>query len=202
MSIIKVRGGGLTAVQGAIGSVTNLVDQFAAMFAVDVVGVFGQKSYAQLFKAARAVKANVLESSKLMDHPKENGSLVTDFRIIRPAEIELGVICTGASYKDVFKEIKYTFTNAIICTVTTRADAYMNMVIESMPHDETPDMADVIMVPLRMREVQEFASQYQALPAEQVAKPTDQSTVQRGTVQPQQSSVAYSAAQKLGFFSN
>ncbi len=149
----------------------------------DVVAVY-DSSWNQVFPLARAMKINVLPTSKLMDHPIEDGATRTDFRIFNPTEIELSVICTSRQYKSVYQQIKSAYLSGDVFFVTSKADTYSNMMIQAMPHDEIPDMFDVISVAIKMRQVILVATQYQPLPAAQVQDPNDQSTVNTGATTP------------------
>lgn len=182
-------------IQADISIVSQAFAQFDALFALDVVAVL-DSDFNQLFDLARPMKANINPQSKLMMHPIEDGSLITDFRIILPLEIELGMLITGDEYRSVYQQIKTSFLNADSLIVQTRADTYFNMVIEAMPHDESVDQFDVLPIALKLKEAILIQVQYQALPPEAVATPADQSTVKRGAQQPQ-NSIAYDGLQAV-----
>lgn len=149
----------------------------------DVVAVF-DSSYNQVFQLARSMKLNVLPSSKLMDHPIENGATRSDFRVFNPTDLELSVVCTSDNYQAVYQQIKTAYLSGDVFFVTSKADTYSNMMIQAIPHDEIPDMFDVITVAIKMREVILVQTQYQPLPAAQVRDVNDQSTVNTGATTP------------------
>jgi len=192
MSFINVVGN----VQGAVGAVNNFADSILSMFGVDTTGVFDNVTFEQLFDTARPIKANINRSSKIMDHPIENGSIVSDFSIIMPVGIELSMILTGEEYASVYQEMKNYFLSRTLVSIQTRADVFDDMIIEAMPHEESPDMFDVLPVAFKFREVQMITVQYQSLAPQNVQSPTDESTVSRGAQQPQ-TSVLYDASQFL-----
>lgn len=147
---------------------------------VDVVGVF-DSDFNQLFADGRPIKANVLEQSKVMDHPLETGATISDHRVILPVEIELTMILgSRGEYRDTYNEIKALFSQVDTLVVQTRTGTYANMIIEKMPHDETPDVFDAIPLVVKLREVQFVTAQFQALPPKAVAKKRNASTVKRG----------------------
>lgn len=193
MSILNLVGN----VQGDIGAVRNIASSILSYFGVDVVGVFDNDTFDQLFSTARPMKANVTRQQKIMDHPIELGSLVSDFAIILPVEIELSMLLTGSEYEAMYQEIKLYWSTQTLVSVQTKADTFSNMLIQAMPHEETPEMFDVIPLALKLREVQMVTVQYQALPPPAVAAPTDASTVQRGAQQPQ-TSILYDMKNYLG----
>lgn len=169
-------------------------DSVVSSQAFDVVAIVDPATGLQLFEAAELMKASVGPSSKLMDHPLEDGSPVTDYKIILPVAIELSMLINAQDQESTYAQITDAFLDSTFLTVRTNADTFENMVIESMPHDETPEMFGILALSIRLREVQLISVQYQPLPPQAVAQPTDQSTVNRGDQQPKQAnSVLYDA---------
>jgi hypothetical protein len=175
-------------IQGTLGAVQNFASSVLSMFGVDVVGVFDNTAYTQLFQSARPMKANVNRQLKIMDHPIESGAIISDFAIVLPVEIELSMLLTGDEYADMYKSILAYFETQTLVSVQLKSYTFANMLIQAMPHEETPEMFDVVPVALKLREVQLVQVQYQALSSSNVQDTTDQSTTQRGTQQPQAAS--------------
>lgn len=121
--------------------------------AQDVVGVFTQSSYSQVFEKARPIKAKVIELSSVMSHPVEDGSTVTDFKVILPIEIELSMILNSDDYKSVYQTIKDHFLKSTILTVQTKSGTYQNMIISAMPHDEDTEVFDSLTLAIKLVEV-------------------------------------------------
>lgn len=184
-------------VQGIIGSVVNFTQSIVSMFGVDVVGIYDNDTFDQLFQTARPAKANITRDAKIMEHPIETGSIRQDFMIIQPVTIELSLMLLGNEYQPVYQQIKQYFMTGTPVSIQTKADVFPDMVIQAMPHEETPDMFDAIPLAVRLREVQQFTVQYQALTSTQVSQPADQSTVDAGQQQPK-SSVLYDIGSFLG----
>ena len=137
-----------------------------------------------------------------MDHPIEDGSIITDFRVILPTALELSVVCSGDDFADVFQQIKNAYLSEDVFTVTTRVDTYTNMVIAAYPHDETPEMFDGVLIAVKFREAILVQSQYQPLPAQQVSNPNDQSTVNTGSTTPQTPNGSQSGSALSSMFPN
>lgn len=161
----------------------------------DVVGIFDPATGNQLFTEAAAMKCNVNRSSKIMDHPLENGSPVSDYKIINPIEIDLGIMIDSQDLANTYGLISAAFASSQFLTVQTNAGSFVDMVIQGLPHDESPDMYGMLVLGLRLREIQLVTVQFQALTASDVEKPTDQSTVNIGeqtpAVAPPQNSALY-----------
>lgn len=176
-------------VQGIIGTGVNFVNSILSLFGVDVVGVYDNDTFEQLFKTARPMKANISRVRKVMEHPIETGSIVQDFAITMPTEIELSMVLNSGDYPAVYKTILDYFLNGTYVSIQTKADTFYNMIIQAMPHEESADMFDAIPLAIKLKHVQQVLVQYQALAPAQVAQPQDQSTVNVGTQQPQESAL-------------
>ena len=125
-------------------------------------------SIGQLFPNARPMRATIRETSKLMEHPVETGVILTDHHIINPVEIDIPMIVSNTSsgvigaltglttsqaYAATYSEIRQNFINATLLAVKTNVGVYNNMVIADMPHEENPDMFDVITINLHLKQV-------------------------------------------------
>ena len=117
-----------------------------------------------------------------MNHPVESGAIISDFMVELPIELDVSIICDGVDYVATYQEIKAAYLSKEAHIVVAKADTYSNMVIQAIPHEETPDMYDVLVVGIKMREVILVDTQYQALTATNVANPNDQSTVNSGEI--------------------
>lgn len=145
--------------------------------AVDVTGLFDE-NFTQLVAGARPLKAIVKEEARVLDHPVEDGSSITDHRVMLPTEIELSLMLGDPSGD--YAQLRGMYRRAELFTVQTRTDSYPRMLIQAMPHDEDPMVFDAVPMALRLRQVTLVEAQFQALPARQVARPRDASTQRRG----------------------
>ncbi len=145
----------------------------------DVVGVFDSQ-FRQVFINARPMKASVRENSRTMEHPLENGQVISDYRILLPIDIDLPMIVSAAFYRDTYAQIRQLFNSAELLQVQTRATNYGNMIIAEMPHEETPEFYDVLTINLHFRQVQIVQASSSFSPAD----PTEVSTQQRGEQNP------------------
>lgn len=130
----------------------NILATLLPSFAVDTVAVFTQ-DFTQIFRDARALKAIVKEQSKVMEHPVESGTIITDHRIILPIEIELSLLLTKDDYKDVYQTIRGYYLQGTLLVVQTRSGVYQNMLIQQIPHEENPDMYDALALAMTLKQV-------------------------------------------------
>lgn len=151
--------------------------------AQDVVAVL-DSSFAQVFQRARAIKLTVDRSSKAMEHPLETGAVITDHRIINPVTAELSVICSSSDFRAVYQQIADLFKRGELLIVQGRVDSFASMLIEKMPHEESPDVLDGVSVAITLKEAQFVQAQFSTLPVTKVAKPKDSDTSKRGQQEP------------------
>lgn len=149
----------------------------------DVVAVL-DANFEQVFEEARTIKATIMRESKAMEHPLETGATVTDHRIILPVSIELSMILSSADYRAVYQQVRDLFKAGKLLTVQTRVDSFTSMLIEKMPHDETPEMFDGVAMALTLKEAQFVQPQFSTV---KVAKPKNSATVKSGQKQPTES---------------
>lgn len=153
----------------------------------DVVGVYDEK-YNQLFPTARPMRATVLPTALLMDHPMESGATVSDHKIIKPTEISLMMFLGDDEHAIIYQEVKSAFTGNDLLIVQTRTDSYKNMAIVDMTHEETPEHLDAVVMQIKLREVLLVTAQFQALPPRKVKRQADAGTKDRGEQTPKRSS--------------
>lgn len=164
--------------------------------AQDVVAVL-KSDFSQVFEKARAIKATVMRSAKVMEHPLETGSSIVDHRIVLPTTIELALILSSEDYRAVYQQVADLFKRGELLTVQTRVESFASMLIEKMPHDETPEMLDGVALALTLKEAQFVQPQFSQL---RVRQARDSNTVQRGQQQPISTPPARKQSVLSGFF--
>lgn len=155
-----------------------LIDTLLPSFAVDYVAIYDSE-FRQIFNKARPLRATIRESSKVMEHPVENGSVISDHRIVLPIEIELALTLTTRDYEDTYYSIKQYYLDSSLLNIQTRSDLYRSMVIESMPHEENPEQYDTITIILTLKQVLFTEPRYSVVPRNASA----QTTVDKGVQQ-------------------
>lgn len=129
----------------------------------DVVAVYDTDFY-QLFADARAIKASVKPSAKLMKHPVESGNSIVDNRIVEPLTIELHFILLAETYIDTYNQILQTFNGSSLLYVQTKTGIYGNMAMQACPHEEDPSKFDTIAITIPFEEVKIVVSTTSELP--------------------------------------
>jgi len=119
----------------------------------DAVAIL-DSNFDQVFPNARPMRGEVIPRSRLMDHPLETGQIITDYKIVLPIEIVIPMLVPALFYRNTYQEIWNLWQTSELLTVQMRASNYPNMIIAELPHEEKPDMYDVITINLRFRQVQ------------------------------------------------
>lgn len=180
-----------------VGRVVGLQASYASTQAADVVGVF-DNDFNQLFTDARTISVQVKERIKLMKHPVELGSQITDHRVIEPIEISMMMILTPDTYVDTYEQIRALKSTNDTVQIQTKAALYPSMMLGDLPHKEDPEHFDTITVQLKFEEVRFVQVQTSDLPSSTVnsgnknahtTTPTNASTASEKTAK---SSAAYS----------
>lgn len=121
------------------------------MINTEIVGIYN--GHLQVFRNAQIRDAQIKETATLMNHPIESGTIVTDHKIINPTEIIFNMVISSQDYKNVYYTIQKAFKDSTFLTVQTKAAVYTNMIINNLPHKESPDNFNSLIVLLHLKEV-------------------------------------------------
>lgn len=153
----------------------------------DAVAVFNSE-FQQVFADARPLNARVRPRAHVLDHPLENGEPVSDHKVIMPVEIDLMLMAVSENYRDVYAEITGLYATSELLMVQTRASTYENMVIAEMPHEERPELFDILPITLRLRSIKFVEPESSYAPKDETRADTkslgEQSAAGSVTVQP------------------
>ncbi len=110
---------------------------------MDVTAILNE-SGEQLFSTAQLLKASVSPSNTFAQHPVEDGTVVSDNKIINQVRISIPMVLDSNDYKDVYKAIQDTSNNAVKLSIQTRVATFNKMYIESFPSEESAAMFDTV----------------------------------------------------------
>lgn len=144
----------------------------------EYIAIFDQ-DYNQMFKEAKFLDVRVRETSRAMEHPLESGAIITDHRIILPVEIDLVVLLNASDYFSLYAQIRENFFDSTLFIVQTRTGVYENQMITALPHAETAEIFDGVIIDLSFRQVLIVSSSSSYSPQNS----SDSDTVNRGTQQ-------------------
>ena len=165
------------------------------------VGIYNS-DFRQVLITSKPLRASVNASSKIFSHPIENGSSVNDHKIINPTEIEINMVLAPVEYRSIYQEIKQLFLSDSLLTVQTKTDVYKNVTIKDLPHEETPDVADTVIVTLKMVETFFATAVYGPFPANAVRNINQSSTIDRGEQLPRDANASKGSFLYRQFYGN
>jgi len=110
---------------------------------MDVTAILNEAGE-QLFPTAKLLKASVAPSNSFAQHPVEDGTVVSDNKIINQVRISIPMILDSNDYKDVYKAIQDASNNTTMLSIQTRVSTFNKMYIESYPSEESAAMFDTV----------------------------------------------------------
>ena len=102
---------------------------------------------------ADAMKYSEKRSSEICDHPIENGTPVTDHKIIQPREFTLTVALPALYGGMVLRTLERYFLNSDKIIVKCATGVYRNMILTDKPTNITPNDLERPMYDLELKEV-------------------------------------------------
>lgn len=103
----------------------------------ELIGIFSNENYEQVFLNASLMNLGVTNQSKIMTHPLEDGSEKSDHQIFELIKISIQIILSSEDYVSVYQNIEKGYRTHTLYTIQTKVNVYKNMMIDSMPHEET-----------------------------------------------------------------
>jgi hypothetical protein len=104
----------------------------------EIVGIFNSE-FEQLFLDAVIMSAEVTEDSRVMTHPLEDGSEVSDHQVFNLISISMPVILSNDNYVNAYKEIEKSYKENELFTIQTKVSVYKNMILNSKPYSQNKD---------------------------------------------------------------
>lgn len=148
----------------------------------DIVAILDSENYQPLFSGSNVMSCVVRETSKLTSWPVEDGTQRTDHRVIDPVGIDLPLLLNDNT-RNLFEQLHNAFIEGRSLIIQTKVKSYANMMILEMPHDETVDYGESVLVSIRIQEIRVVTPEFGTLPPNRVANKSQASTVKKGNQQ-------------------
>lgn len=126
------------------------------------------------------MSCNVIDDSKLCEHPIESGATVTDHKFFNPVEIDIRLSLPNYIYRSVYKELRQIYEESPKLRIKTKSGWYTDMVLQGLPHEEKPENYDRIIFDLHFKEVKEVEPKYIKLVASKLKNAENASTQKVG----------------------
>lgn len=165
---------------------------------MDVTAILNE-SGEQLFPTAKFLKASIAPSNTFAQHPVEDGTVVSDNKIINQVRISIPMILDSNDYKDVYKSIQDVSNNSTMLSIQTRVATFDRMYIESYPSEESASIFDTVSMTVNFVEQITGTVVTKKLAAPDVSNNSDIDTENRGEQLPKEDK--QTSLQKIaGFF--
>lgn len=155
-----------------------------------LVGILDADSFEQLFVSANPMRVSVREEKRITKFQVEDGGTRSDHVVQDAREIAIDLLIEDEFARNMYLQLQQAWRDNKLVIVQTKVSSYENMLIESMPHDETPELGNGISMPIRLTEWRTVTPQYGSLPPSKVAKKKQSDTAKQGQKQGQPASQA------------
>lgn len=169
----------LGIISSAWGSINSINDLINSTYAQDIV-YLGDEDGQQILETARIRRVGITIKSEIFEHPLETGNKIADFAIIRPVTLQVFALIPAEDTMTLYTQLRDMQRNGTRLSLFTRADAYDDLIIEELPHEESPEVGDCLSINLLLREVQWFDYTVESLPVKAVQQPKDADTKKIG----------------------
>lgn len=106
----------------------------------------------QIDDSGIVMSADIVENSKLAEHPLENGKVLADNKVKLPTEINVRITLQSQDYKDRLAQLKKYRDDNVMISVGTKFGWYDNMQIVSIPCELNVENVSNVTFTLKLRE--------------------------------------------------
>lgn len=144
------------------------------------------------------MEVDATDDAKTMDHPIEDGAVVTDHIVFNPKQVTLRCVLpeTSIGYERALREIKILYEQSREVTVKIRSDVYSSLIMTGKPVRVAAETLERITYELSFKQIITAVSQYVPMPVSIVKHKQDASTISSGEKQPQKSGTLLLSAAK------
>lgn len=145
------------------------------------LGSFGKiGEYTDIFGQSSAIiDCEILETSKLTEHPLEDGEIKADSKIQMPAELSVKVALPATEYEDILANIRTYKNDRKSFIIETKYGIFKNMQLVSIPCSLNVQNVSRITFTLKFRQVI-IAQNKAGMTNKNVANPADSTTQSTG----------------------
>lgn len=165
---------------------TNVVLHIKQKVDVQNIAIYEQSENQQILTEVQFIDGSAQIDKKLMEHPKEDGTLITDHAIDDPTQITLQALLSDddSTSLNVIQDLYDNLTPVII---KLKNELHTNLVMSSRPMKADSTHYNKTVYNLTFKEVQEAVTLYVKMTIPQVKQKKAASKVNTGHKQPQPS---------------
>lgn len=151
--------------------------------AQDLVAILDSESLAQLFTASQPMRVSVREEKRATKFQVEDGGERSDHIVTLATEIVIEIVIQDEDARNGYEQLKQAWSDNRLVTVQTKVSSYPSMLIETVSHDELPELGGAIGMPLRLTEWRGVTPQYGSMPPSKVNNKKQSDTAKGGQKQ-------------------
>lgn len=148
-----------------------------------LVAILDSENLEVIFASANPMRISVREEGRATRFQVEDGSERSDHFVQNAIEILADLLIEDEGARDGYEQIRQAYRDHRLVVVQTKVASYESMLIESIPHDEVPELGDAISMPIRLVEWRSVTPQYGSLPPSKVADKKQADTAKGGQKQ-------------------
>lgn len=162
----------------------------------------GELGY-QIASGFKILDIDIVEPSRFMFHPREDGTPQSDFQVQDPIEISVDGIFESEDYASNMEELRIAKNTSTKLTIQSRGKTYFDMYIKTLPSKANAANFSTLSATISFQEALVFKVSDDGLTLDDLANPLDSDIVQNGlkTARASVQSVQDSATSAIkGFF--
>lgn len=145
------------------------------------VAILDAETLIPIFTSASPMRVTVHQEKRPTKFAVEDGTDRSDHVVKELTEVTIDFLLTEDT-RNSYAELRQAFDENRLVTVQTKVDTIENMLIVSMPREETPRLGSSVAIPIRLQEWVEVKPEEGEISQNQVASKEQSSTVKRGQV--------------------
>ena len=163
---------------------TNVVLHIKQKTDVQNIAVYDQAENQQILTALQFLDGSVQDDKKLMEHPKEDGTMIVDHVIDDPVKVTLQIIVSDDDSVSL-NELNDLYKNCTPVIIKIKNELHDNLVMASKPMKADSSHYNKTVYDLTFKEIQEAVTLYVKMSVPQVKQKRNASKGNTGHKQPQ-----------------
>ena len=163
---------------------TNIILHVVQFKSSKNLAIYVQDGNTEALTNAKIFEGSATVDKKLMEHPKEDGTVITDHIIDDPSKCTVKILIEDDD-SETLNELMEYYRNSTVLTVKIKNEIFSNLVINSKPFAADSEHFNSTVYNLSFKEIQVATTQYVKMSENQVKKPKNASRVKIGHKQPQ-----------------
>jgi len=173
---------------------TNIILHIRQKIDVQNIAVYDQEENEQILTSLKFLDGSVTDDKKLMEHPKEDGTMIVDHVIDDPIQITLQCLLADDDSTGL-NELHNLYKNCTQVIIKIKNELHDNLVMASKPMKANSDHFNYTVYDLTFKEIQVAQTVYVKMSVPQVKRKANASKINTGH---KQISTAASIKKKLG----